>query len=319
MSFTSPAFDEVAATSCDGEADAAAVLAPADAALAHAVVGLGRFGSTHARKLAGLPGFHLRALVDPSATLPGPALGGLPLLRHVDELPTGIASATVATSDAAHAEVAIALMKRGCHVLVEKPLCLVPEEGARMLRVAARHRVTLCAGHIERFNPLFDEARLASLRLASLRQRGSPQLFLRFRRVSSREATAADSVLDLMVHDLDLLAWLCAIADDEPLALIDRDLRADGVRARVRLGGLVAELESGYGAAAPAACMEVPAGRGCERLDLRDPVACRPSASDALSRQYAAFRRAIRGEPGRIATGREGLAAVTRARQILGA
>lgn len=285
--------------------------------LAHAVVGLGRFGSTHARKLTTLPGFSLQAAVDPDAAMP-PDLGTLPLLRQLDQLPAGLDSATVATSDAAHAEVAVTLMTRGCHVLVEKPMCLVPEDGARMLRAASQYSRNLYVGHVERFNPAFDEGTLAELRSTVLPGRGGSEPCLRFQRVSCRQGPPLDCVLDLMVHDLDLMAWLCALPVDEPLELLDRRLDGNGVHARIRLGGLVAQLDAGYGAPVPTARMAVRGNDGWRQLDLRRPaVWTPPSPDDALSRQYAALSLAIRGQPSRIATGREGLAAVLRARQIL--
>lgn len=290
------------------------------AVLAHAVVGLGRFGSIHARKLSGLPGFHLRAMVDPSAKCPqDPFLGSLPLLRHIDELPADIASATIATSDTAHAGVAIELMARGCHVLVEKPLCLTAADGLRVVQAARRHGVTLCTGHIERFNPLLHDARRAALRDAARRHRGKPDPFLHFRRSSSRQGAAPDSVLDLMVHDLDLMAWLCAIPIGAPLELIDRRVSESVVRARVQIGGLVAVFESAFGATVPEAVMLVQTEGGPLALDLRCPKAGRHAGMDPLCRQYVAFSRAIRGEPSTIATGDDGLAAVVRACQILDA
>ncbi|MFZ2827056.1 Gfo/Idh/MocA family protein [Hydrogenophaga sp.] len=304
--------------SFDAAATTTIAAGPAPSALAHAVVGLGRFGSTHARKLAGLPGFHLRAVVDPFASRPqDPALGSVPLLRHVDELPSDIASATVATSDAAHAGVAIQLMARGCHVLVEKPLCLTASDGARMVQTARQQGVTLCTGHIERFNPHWHDARRAELREAARRQQGRPDPFLHFRRSSSRAGVAPDSVLDLMVHDLDLMAWLCAIPNGDALELIDRRVSASVVCARVQIGGLVAVFESGFGATAPEAVMQVQTESGPLVLDLRCPAAGRGAGMDPLCRQYMAFSGAIRGEPSPIATGDDGLAAVVRACRIL--
>lgn len=299
-----------------GEADAEAALVGAD--LPHAVVGLGRFGSTHARKLGGLPGFQLCAVVDRSpAARPAADLAALPLLSDVDDLPPGIASATVATNDGTHAEVAMALMRRGCHVLVEKPLCIDRLDGAQMLRTAQRCGVVLSTGHIERFNAAFDAASLSWIRRAALLHRGSTHPFLRFRRFSCREASAVDSVLDLMVHDLDLLAWLCDIPADAQLHLIGRQIGARSVRARVRLGGLVAELESGYGSMLPTARLQVCSSGRQHVLDLRKPHSTKEGDDDALARQYRDFRRAVQGSGGRIASGIDGLAAVVRASQVL--
>ena len=103
---------------------AAATRAPRELeALSFAVVGLGRFGSIHARKLSNLPEFRLEAVVDcdPQTREAARALG-LPAFASVSDLPARIQAATVATNAATHADVAIDLMRRGCHVLVEKPL-----------------------------------------------------------------------------------------------------------------------------------------------------------------------------------------------------
>jgi len=314
MTFKPPAIDESPAGSCGGEYDAP-LTAPD---LSHAVVGLGRFGSTHARKLGSLPGFHLRAVVDSSPAARSAAeLAALPLLSGIDELPPGIASATVATSDGTHAEVAMALMRRGCHVLVEKPLCIDRRDGVQMLSTAQRCGVVLSTGHIERFNHAFNAASLSWIRRAALHHRGSAHPFLRFRRFSCREAEAVDSVLDLMVHDLDLLAWLCAIPADAQMQLISRQIDARSVRARVRLGGLVAELESGYGSMPPAARLQVCNSGRQHVLDLRKPRRTMEGGDDALARQYRDFYRAVQGDGRRIASGADGLAAVIRASQVL--
>jgi predicted dehydrogenase len=314
MTFTTPAIDDAPIA---GSADPAIDL-PVEAALSHAVVGLGRFGSTHARKLAGLPGFRLRAVVDRSPTVcSGVELAALPLLCSVDDLPPDIESATVATSDEAHAEVALALMRRGCHVLVEKPLCIDQDDGALMIRTARQCGVTLSTGHIERFNPALDDSVLRRLRHAAVEHRHGAQPILRFRRYSSRDATARDSVLDLMVHDIDLFAWLCAIPVDAPLEVITRHIGARSVHARVRLGDLVADLESGYAGMLASAEVQVCIAGHQQVLDLRSNALHMAAGDDALARQYQDFRRAIRGEGKRIASGVDGLVAVTRACQVL--
>ncbi|MET3444465.1 putative dehydrogenase [Variovorax paradoxus] len=317
MSFTTSATDNGLAAYCGDEVEAEAALP--SAALAHAVVGLGRFGSTHARKLGSLPGFRLCAVVDSSpAARPVADLAALPLLSGIGELPPDIESATVATSDGTHAELAMALMRRGCHVLVEKPLCIDRQDGALMLRTAQECGVILSTGHIERFNPAFNAAELAWIRHAARRHQHSAHPFLRFRRFSCRESSALDSVLDLMVHDLDLLAWLCAIPVDAPLQVISRQIDARSARVRVRLGGLVAELESGYGSMPPAARLQVCNSGRQHVLDLRKPHrAVAGGGGDALARQYQDFRRAVQGNRTRIASGADGLAAVTRASQVL--
>lgn len=299
--------------------DAVPIAGTLEGPLTHAVVGLGRFGSVHARKLARLPGFHLRAMVDRSPTVrPGAELAALRLLSSVDELPPDIQSATIATPDETHATVALALMHRGCHVLVEKPLCLNPFDGANMIRTALRYGVTLSTGHIERFNPALHDGVLRWLRQAAADHRHPAQPFLRFRRYSSRDAMARDSVLDLMVHDIDLFAWSCAIPADAPMEVITRRIGARSVHARVRLGSLVADLESGYDETPTTAQLQVCMPGGPQLIDLRGDARCVVAAGDdAMARQYRDFRRAIHGHASRIASGVDGLVAVKRACQVL--
>jgi predicted dehydrogenase len=290
-----------------------------DAALVHAVVGVGRFGCVHARKLLALGGFELRALVDCASSARAiDELAALPLVSSLDDLPPGIQSATIATSDDAHAPIALALMRRGCHVLVEKPLCTDRNDGALMIRTARQCGVTLSTGHIERFNPVFDAATVARLRNAAVHHRESHRPFMRFRRYSARVATARDSVLDLMVHDLDLFAWLCAMPAEAPLEVLDRHIGEQRAHARVRLGTLVADFESGYDSLPASAQLQVGDGRHAQVLNLRcDARATTAGTDDALARQYQGFRRAILGQPSHVASGADGLAAVTRACQIL--
>jgi predicted dehydrogenase len=282
------------------------------------VVGLGRFGSVHARKLLALEGFQLGALVDCSSSARiADELAMLPLMSSLDELPPGIESATIAASDDAHAGLALSLMRRGCHVLVEKPLCVDRHDGPLMIRTALQSGVTLATGHIERFNPVFDPTMLDRLRHAAARHRQGSRPFMRFRRYSTRAAAAVDSVLDLMVHDLDLFAWLCAVPPEAPMEVLERHVGERNVRARVRLGTLVAELESGYGNTASARLQLFEGGRE-HLIDLRADARSSPQANDdALARQYRGFRHAIMGRPSRIASGADGLAAVTRACQVL--
>ena len=301
----------------DGSAGARRPLSR-DVCLSHAVLGLGRFGSIHARKLAGLAGFRLCAVMDASSAAQASAdHAALPLLTDVDQLPDDIDSATVATPDASHAGLALALLQRGCHVLVEKPLCLAPADGALLLRAAHDHGATLCTGHIERFNPLWTPALRESLHTTARTYLQRDEVVLRFQRSSSRSALAIDSVFDLMVHDLDLLAWLCAVPTGAPLQVVERRVGAHGIRVRVRLGGVLAELESGYADAPASARLWVRQGEAWQLLDLRDRARSLPACDDALTRQYRAFHDAVRGKPGLIASGADGLAAVVRAHQVV--
>ena len=104
----------------------------------------------------------------------------------------------------AHCTVASALLAAGVHVLVEKPIAGTLEEADRLIKLAAEHGRVLQVGHLERFNP-------AVLALAPL-MRGP--MFFEAHRLSifSPRSLDVDVVLDLMIHDLDIVFDAGAVA-----------------------------------------------------------------------------------------------------------
>jgi predicted dehydrogenase len=120
----------------------------------------------------------------------------------LDEFAAAVDAAVVAVPTSAHFEVAAELLARGVHCLVEKPLARTPEEG-RLLTERARERgVCLMVGHVERFNPAV---------VALLRHHLAPR-FVEAQRVSpfAFRSTDIGVVLDMMIHDIDLILHLVA-------------------------------------------------------------------------------------------------------------
>ena len=112
--------------------------------------------------------------------------------------------AVVAVPTPAHRDIALELLARGVHVLVEKPLAPSPSDALEIVEAAERAGVVLAVGHVERFNP-------AVMALARLVE--SP-LHMQFERLSPYTPRIGDSVVfDLMVHDLDLA---CMLAGGSP-------------------------------------------------------------------------------------------------------
>lgn len=203
------------------------------------VVGVGHLGSIHARVYAGLPGVRLVGVVDRDADR-ARAVGrahGCEAYEDVAELIGKIEAASVAVPTAAHREVAEALLEAGVDVLVEKPLARTLEEADSIVAAAERCSRRVMVGHSERFHPAV---------IALAREVEAPRFFEIHRLAAfSSRSTDIDVVLDLMIHDLDLLLYLdgtdpVAIDAVGVNALTDR---VDIANARIRMAsGAVANL-----------------------------------------------------------------------------
>lgn len=164
-----------------------------------AVVGVGYFGGLHADKLASLPGAELVAVVDANrerAQMIAAKHGALALTDE-RELIGRVDAAIVAVPTKAHFAVAEALLGHGIHVLVEKPITDDPATAARLIGLAAAKGLVLQVGHLERFSAIGvalrekvrDALYIESYRIAPFRERG----------------TDVGVILDLMIHDIDLI------------------------------------------------------------------------------------------------------------------
>jgi predicted dehydrogenase len=173
-----------------------------------AVVGVGAFGKNHARVYSELPDARLVAVVDrnPEVAKEIAAKHGCLALADPSEIPAEVRAVSVAVPTLHHAAVAVPLLERGVACLVEKPFAPTVEDGERMIEAARRGGAALATGHIERFNPAVVAAGRSGVR---------PR-FLECHRIAPFSFRSADVgvVLDLMIHDLDLVLHL---ADSEPV------------------------------------------------------------------------------------------------------
>ncbi|VTU00835.1 udp-n-acetyl-d-glucosamine dehydrogenase : Putative dehydrogenase OS=Singulisphaera acidiphila (strain ATCC BAA-1392 / DSM 18658 / VKM B-2454 / MOB10) GN=Sinac_5599 PE=4 SV=1: GFO_IDH_MocA: GFO_IDH_MocA_C [Gemmataceae bacterium] len=167
-----------------------------------AVIGVGHLGQHHARILAGLPDVELVGVADANpeqaraiaAKLGTTPYGDIaPLVGRVDAV-------SVVTPTVHHHAVASTFLKAGVPVLVEKPVCRTVAEADELIELAARANVPFQVGHIERFNPAFEE----------LSRRPIRPKFIEAERHGPFTGRSVDigAVLDLMIHDLDLLLSL---------------------------------------------------------------------------------------------------------------
>ncbi len=163
------------------------------------VVGAGSLGYHHIRLLRDLPhvtlvGFH-EARPERSAQVAGEL--GVPAWDRMDALLDAVDAVTVAVPTPAHHRVARAAVDRGRHVLVEKPITATLEEADDLLAAASRSGALLQIGHVERFNRAIRAAEPYLDR----------PLFIESDRLAPFNLRGADVavVLDLMIHDIDLV------------------------------------------------------------------------------------------------------------------
>jgi predicted dehydrogenase len=306
------------------------------------VIGTGALGRHHVRHLATLEDATLAGVydIDPARAREIAAQHGTRAYDDLDALLAAVEAVTIAVPTVHHAAVGLHVLERGVPALMEKPLAASVEEADALIAMADRRGVQLQVGHIERFNPAIRAAApylglpryVESQRLAPFQPRG----------------TDVAVVLDLMIHDLDLILHLTGGAD----AL---DVRANGIavlsshldiaNARVEFdGGTVAnvtasrvsrerirklrifqndgylslDLASGAGTFLRLKDGWRP-GQGGELGDIVEMIPLAAPEADALRLELASFVHAVRGDREAVVTGREGRAALALALRVTAA
>ncbi len=303
------------------------------------VIGVGSLGRHHARHLARSTDARLVGVhdIDQARGAEVAAEVGTRFFADADALLQQVEAVTVAVPTPAHAEVGLQALDRGRAVLIEKPLAGSLPDADALLRRAEQVGVPLQVGHVERFNrairaaqPYLDEVRyFESTRLAPFQPRG----------------TDVAVVLDLMIHDLDLILHLTGGAGAvevraSGVAVLTRHL--DVANARVEFqGGAVANITasrvarervrklrlfqpSGY------LSLDLAAGSGVflrlrngrrplqpSRLeDIADSVPLEADERDALAEELGSFVRSVRGSKESVVSGQEGRAALELALKV---
>ena len=204
-----------------------------------AVIGAGAFGRHHLRVLSQSLNATLVGVVDsdPERAAQAAAEHNCLTFATLSELKGNVDAAVVAVPTSLHADVGCELLESGIDVLVEKPIAADLASARRLVDTAARYERILQVGHLERFNPA----------VAALKKITTIPLFFEIHRLSlfSPRSLDVDVVLDLMIHDLDIVLDLAGALPEE--------IRAAGISilsekvdiANVRLafpGGCVANL-----------------------------------------------------------------------------
>ena len=176
-----------------------------------AVIGVGYLGRFHAQKYAALPESQLVAVVDarPDARDKVAAEVGCRAVADYRDILGEVDAVSIATTTPAHFPIARECLERGVHVLVEKPITETPDQALALIEAAARRGCILQVGHLERFN---------SAILALEGVLGTPRFIESHRLAPFKErGTDVNVVLDLMIHDIDLIQSLVG----SPIVSID--------------------------------------------------------------------------------------------------
>ena len=319
------------------------------APLAVGVAGVGSLGFHHARLYAGLPGVRLAGIYDSRAERAAEVAAQLKTTAFptLDALLDAAEAVSVVTPTPAHHATGMAALGRGRHVLMEKPLAATVAEAEELVATAKAKGLVLQTGHIERFNRA---VRAAAPYLATPR-------YIESDRVAPFGLRGSDVavILDLMIHDLDLVLSLVK----EPV----RDVRASGIgivtpsvdiatariefasgavanltasrmaRDRVRklrifqpTGYLSLDLAAGSGEflrLKPDALLKYAAaamlgtGTPPDISDLVEQIALEAPAGDSLEMELTSFVRAVRGEEPVAVSGEEGLDALRLAFRVM--
>lgn len=179
-----------------------------------AVIGVGSFGKNHVRVVRESPCAELRFVVDSDIARAREQAGpDVPATSDFREVIGQVDAAILAVPTIRHAEIGCALLEAGIDVLVEKPIAPTLAEADRLVDAAERNSRILQVGHLERFNPA----------VIALEEAATLPLFFEIHRMSvfTLRSLDVDVVLDLMIHDLDIVLAL-ARADL-------KDIRAAGI------------------------------------------------------------------------------------------
>ncbi|MGI9041542.1 MAG: Gfo/Idh/MocA family protein [Gemmatimonadales bacterium] len=306
------------------------------------VIGVGALGRHHARHLAQLDDVRLVGVcdVDPERAADVAAELDTEGFTDLDELLSRVEAVTVAVPTPAHAAVGLRALERGVPVLMEKPLAAGVEEADALVHSAERRGLQLQVGHIERYNralraaePYLDRPRyMESQRLAPFQPRG----------------TDVAVVLDLMIHDLDLVLHLtggAAAVEVRASGLSVLSSHLDIANARVEFangavalatasrvsrervrrlrlfqpnGYLSLDLSSGTGE-----FMRVRGGwrpgTGNQLSDVVERIVLEAPEADALRLELQSFVHAVRGQREVVVSGEEGRAALVLALRVAAA
>jgi predicted dehydrogenase len=239
-----------------------------------AVIGAGNLGTHHARIYAARPDVELVAVADPDPQRAAEVADrhGARAVGDLRELPGGVDLASVAVPTVAHHEVALPLLRAGVHILVEKPIAASLAQADDLIAAAEGAGRVLHVGHTERFNPAVEAIRPLVRR---------PR-FVECQRLGTfaPRSLDVDVVLDLMIHDIDVVLSLigASVEGIDAVGVAALTDKVDIANARLRFAG---------GAAANLTASRISMGR-TRKLRIFEPESY--LSVDYASRQVQHYR-----------------------------
>lgn len=163
------------------------------------LIGAGHLGKIHLRLLKEIPDFELVGFFDanPEVAAAVSAEFGVPAFESLDAMLAQVQALDIVTPTVAHYECAEKAIAQGCHIFVEKPLTTTLDEARKLIALAEAAGVKAQVGHVERFNPA----------LLAVQDMGMRPMFIEGHRLAQYNPRGTDVsvVLDLMIHDLDVV------------------------------------------------------------------------------------------------------------------
>jgi predicted dehydrogenase len=299
-----------------------------------AVVGVGHLGQHHARILSEMPDVELVGVVDTDRNRVeeiSERLGTKPYTNFEDLLGK-VDAFSVVTPTELHGRIGARILETGHHLFIEKPITVTLEEADELIRLADQSHLVLQVGHIERFNP----------GMIALSEHLREPRFVEAHRLGPLPGRGHDVgvVLDLMIHDLDLVISLVKspVVQCESFGIPVLTEQEDIANARIRFeSGCVADLtvsrvtperQRKIRIFQPDAYLSLDflekrlevyrRGRDPDTGELRiEREVVEPPESDALTAELASFMHAVRTGAAPIVSGREGREALRLGLEIL--
>lgn len=215
-------------------------------ALKLGVAGVGVMGRNHARVAADMREFDLTSVFDPDGVTAEGVAAAYEATAYTDLdafAASGIDAAVVATPNRFHADTAVALLERGIHVLVEKPIAPTVEEAQRIIDAARANNRVLMIGHVERFNPAVETVKRAIA--------DDEIISIQITRVGPFPPRMGEVgvVIDLAVHDIDIIRHLTGaeMSDVQSLLGHTHASREDSALLQFRMdNGVIAHITTNW-------------------------------------------------------------------------